>query len=207
MKYQDKGTVLVVDDEPANLGVLFAQLEHARFKVLIAQDGSSALRRVERLVPDIILLDVRLPDIDGFELCRRLKAKKELGQVPVIFLSALTGTADKLHGLGLDAVDYISKPFEAQEVVARVERHLTIRNLQKQLEKRNAQLEQEIAERVRAQEALRQRTAQLEALREVGLEIAAQLDLDALLQSIVLRATELLGGTRAASFSTGLSRT
>ena len=194
MKYQDKGTVLVVDDEPANLGVLFAQLEHARFKVLIAQDGSSALRRVERLVPDIILLDVRLPDIDGFELCRRLKAKKELGQVPVIFLSALTGTADKLHGLGLDAVDYISKPFEAQEVVARVERHLTIRNLQKQLEKRNAQLEQEIAERVRAQEALRQRMAQLEALREVGLEIAAQLDLDALLHSIVVRATELLEG-------------
>jgi len=160
----EKGTVLVVDDEAANLGVLFEQLKQAHFKVLIAKDGASALKRVERVRPDIILLDVRLPDIDGFELCRRLKSKESLAGVPVVFLSALVNTADKLTGLGLDAVDYITKPFEAAEVVARVEKHLTIHNLQRQLKVQNAQLEQEIAERKRAEESLRESEKKYKAL-------------------------------------------
>ena len=161
---REKGTVLVIDDEAANLGVLFEQLKQAHFKVLIAEDGASALKRVERVRPDIILLDVRLPDIDGFELCRRLKSKESLAVVPVVFLSALVNTADKLTGLGLDAVDYITKPFEAAEVVARVEKHLTIHTLQKQLEVQNAQLEQEIAERKRAEESLRESEKKYKAL-------------------------------------------
>ncbi len=147
MEDEHKGAVLVVDDTPANLGVLFAQLEHANFKVLVAEDGISALRSVERIKPDIILLDVRLPDIDGFELCRRLHNKPDMGDIPIIFLSVLVDTADKLKGLGLHAVDYITKPFEAAEVVARIEKHLIVRNLQKRLSKQNRQLQQEIIER------------------------------------------------------------
>lgn len=154
MQYEYKGTVLVVDDEPANLGVLFAQLEHGLFKVLIAEDGTSALKIVERIKPDIILLDVRLPDIDGFELSRRLQAKAGMAEIPLIFLSALVDTADKLKGLGLNAVDYITKPFEAEEVVARLEKHLTIRNLQKRLSKQNARLQQQIIERQQIEKEL-----------------------------------------------------
>ncbi|MDM8529701.1 PAS domain S-box protein [Anaerolineales bacterium HSG25] len=168
MKHENKGTILVIDDEPANLGVLFAQLEQAHFKMLIAEDGAGALKRVERLKPDIILLDVRLPDIDGFELCRHLKSKEGLAGVPIIFLSAQMNTADKLKGLELSAVDYITKPFEAAEVVARVEKHLTIRNLQKQLEEKNAQLQQEIAERKQAEESLRESEKLLREAQHIG---------------------------------------
>lgn len=166
MQDKDKETVLVVDDEPANLGVLFAQLEEAHFKVLIAEDGSSALRSFERIKPDIILLDVRLPDIDGFELCRRFRLLAGMAEIPVIFLSALLDTADKLKGLGLNAVDYITKPFEAEEVVARVEKHLTIRNLQKRLEEQNALLQQEIIECKKIENKLRASEARYRSLVE-----------------------------------------
>ncbi|MDM8529698.1 PAS domain S-box protein [Anaerolineales bacterium HSG25] len=164
MQHENKGTILVVDDEPANLGVLFEQLRQADFKVLIAQDGTGALKRVERIKPDIILLDVHMPDIDGFEVCRRLKLKENMAGVPIIFLSAQMDTADKLKGLELSAVDYITKPFEPAEVVARVEKHLTIRNLQKQLEEKNLQLEQEIIEREHAEIALRESEEKYKAL-------------------------------------------
>ncbi len=128
--------------------------------------------------------------MDGFELCRRLKASQTLPDIPIIFLSALTNTADKLKGFDLNAVDYITKPFEPQEVVARIEKHLTLSNLRRSLEAKNAQLEQEIAERQRVkleleyymaqnvrllQEEQRQRHI-AESLRQAMLAFSASLD-------------------------------
>ena len=155
MKQEEKGTVLVVHDEAANLDVLFEHLVAAEFRVLIAEDGKSALRRIRRFQPDIILLDI-LPDTDGFALCRRLKEECSEDNIPVIFLSALTDTADKLRGLDLSAVDCITKPFHPEEVVARVEKHLTIRNLQKQLKEQNVRLQKEITKRGLAEAALQE---------------------------------------------------
>ncbi len=156
MKPERSVTVLVVDDEPANLSVLFEYLRQANFRVLIAEDGASALERIERFPPDMILLDVKLPDIDGFELCRRLKEHQVTQNTPIIFMTVMAETADKVKGFAMGAVDYITKPLQVEEVIARVEKHLTIHSLRKQLEERNIQLEREIAERERVEEALRE---------------------------------------------------
>ena len=151
MKVSKKGTVLVVDDNPANLAVLFESLRRANFKVLIAQDGRGGLRSIQHMRPDIVLLDVMMPDMDGFELCRRLSKNHELAEIPIIFLSAMHDTAAKIKALDHQAVDYVTKPFQAAEVVARVERHLTLRNLQKNLKEKNRQLQAEIVERQRVE--------------------------------------------------------
>jgi two-component sensor histidine kinase/CheY-like chemotaxis protein len=149
------GTVLVVDDNPANLAVLFECLRQANFRVLIAEDGTSALKRVAHSQPDIILLDVRMPDTDGFELYQQLKTTYGLNDTPVIFLSVVSDTSEKVRAFDLNAVDYITKPFVADEVVARVHKHLTLRNLRKSLEQNNKELEQEIAERKQAEKNLK----------------------------------------------------
>lgn len=155
MNSTHKGTILVVDDTPANLGVLFEALRQANFKVLIAEDGVSALKRFDYALPDVILLDVQMPDMDGFEVYRRLKSLDSFADVPVIFLSVVSEPLEIVRAFGLDAVDYVTKPFDPAEVVARVEKHLTMRNLQKSLEERNAQLQQEITERKRVEEQLK----------------------------------------------------
>ncbi len=162
MKQKQKGTVLVVDDEAANLGVLFEFLRQADFKVLVAEDGASALERVKRSQPDIVLLDVKLPDVDGFELYPRLKETSRDEHLPVIFLTVMTKTEDKVRAFDMQAVDYVTKPFEPLEVVARVEKHLLLRSLRRRLEEQNVQLERvnneltrEIAERKRAEKAVR----------------------------------------------------
>ncbi len=159
---EDKGVVLVVDDDPVSVGVLFEHLRRANFTVRISEDGMSALKSIERARPDIILLDIMLPDMGGFEVCKILKRKPKAKDIPVIFLSALTDTSEKIKGLDLDAVDYITKPFQAEEVIARIERHLTIRNLQKRLLENNIQLQVEIAERRRVEEELHETAAKLE---------------------------------------------
>jgi PAS domain S-box-containing protein len=134
--------ILIVDDEPNNLDVLNNCLRDAGFKVLTAESGESALKRVNYIKPDMILLDVMMPGIDGFETCRRLQKNEVTKDTPIIFISAKTGDVDKVEGLEIGAVDYISKPFQAGEVIARVNKHLTIHNLQKQLEAKNAQLQE-----------------------------------------------------------------
>ena len=150
-----KGTILVVDDEAANLGILFEHLRNANFRVLVAEDGASALDRVKRSAPDIILLDVMLPDMDGFELCRLLKKKKATQDIPIIFLTVRADTDEKVKAFDLSAVDYITKPFESQEVIARINKHLTIHNLRKKLEAQIVQLQQEIAEHKQQEETNR----------------------------------------------------
>ncbi|XXX80615.1 ATP-binding protein [Sorangium sp. So ce134] len=145
-------TILIVDDTPANLGVLVDHLERMGHQVLIAEEGEEALERARLMQPDLILLDVVMPDIDGFETCRRLKADESTRDIPVLFMTCLTDAADKLEGFKAGGVDYIAKPFEIGEVIARVTTHLSLREAQKELEEKNAELQrthQELEQRVR----------------------------------------------------------
>ncbi|HEY9833935.1 MAG TPA: adenylate/guanylate cyclase domain-containing protein [Stenomitos sp.] len=137
-----KGVIVIVDDKPTNLGVLFDFLTDSGFKVLVAQDGESAIQKVEYAHPDLILLDVMMPGIDGFETCRRLKANPATQDIPVIFMTALSETVDKVKGFSLGAVDYVTKPVQQEEVRARVTTHLTLRNLHHKLQEQNRQLQQ-----------------------------------------------------------------
>jgi two-component system, cell cycle sensor histidine kinase and response regulator CckA len=132
------------------------------YAVLEAVDGLSALASVRAHSPDMILLDVRMPGMDGYEVCRRLKAEEHSRHIPVIFVSALDDQTDKVQGFASGGVDYITKPFQIKEVLARVETHLTLRNLQFQLEDQNARLQREIAERLRVENALQQVNVDLE---------------------------------------------
>jgi PAS domain S-box-containing protein len=134
--------ILIVDDEPNNLDVLRNCLNEAGFKVPVVESGETALKLVDHIKPDLILLDVMMPGMDGFETCRRLKQNEVTKETPIIFITAKTESVDKIKGFEVGAVDYITKPFQTVEVIARVNKHLTIRNLQKQLEAKNAQLQE-----------------------------------------------------------------
>jgi len=147
MTTDQKNTILIVDDEPNNLDVLDRCLCEAGFDVLVAENGETALKRVSYVKPDLVLLDVKMPGMDGFETCRRLKEHEATQDVPIIFLTVATETVDKVKGLEMSAMDYITKPFQPEEVVARVKKHLTIRNLQRQLEEQNTQLQAALRER------------------------------------------------------------
>jgi sigma-B regulation protein RsbU (phosphoserine phosphatase) len=140
----DTESILLVDDNPTNLQVLFQTLEGAGCKLLIAKNGNGALTIAGKARPDLILLDIMMPDIDGYEVCRQLKADPATADIPVIFLSALGETGDKVKGLQLGAVDYITKPFQPDEVIARVNTHLTIHRLKRQVESQKDQLEHEL---------------------------------------------------------------
>jgi two-component system sensor histidine kinase/response regulator len=126
-------TVLIVDDTPANLSVLLQCLSEAGHRVLVAEDGEEALALLSELTPDLILLDVMMPGIDGFETCRRLRSRAALHDVPVIFMTALSDTREKLSGFAAGAVDYITKPIQHEEALARIATHLKIRRLQSEL--------------------------------------------------------------------------
>ena len=139
----DKGTLLIVDDFPANLSILFSYLRGFGFHVNIAESGEDALEEILYSKPDIILLDVMMPGIDGYETCRRLKANQETCDIPVIFMTALSDTIDKLKGFKMGAVDYITKPVQQEELLARVTTHLTLSRLQKTLEKQRLELQQQ----------------------------------------------------------------
>lgn len=150
-----KGIILLVDDNPTNLAVLFDALSDAGFKTLVALDGESAIAQVAYLKPDIILLDVMMPGLDGFETCCRLKENIDTKDIPVIFMTALTETVDKVRGFALGAVDYVTKPIQPEEVLARVKTHLAMQALQRQLQEQNQQLKKEISDRQRVEQALR----------------------------------------------------
>ncbi len=141
--------LLLVDDNPTNLQVLYQTLETTGCKLLVAKNGETALAIAQKASPDLILLDIMMPGIDGFEVCRRLKDNPDTASIPVIFLSALTDTKDKVQGLQLGAVDYVSKPFQPDEVIARVNTHLTIHRLKREVEQKKDALEDELESRLR----------------------------------------------------------
>lgn len=144
------GIVLIVDDTPTNLEVLQEVLANAHYEVLVAIDGEGAIEQVEYAKPDIILLDVMMPGIDGFETCRRLKENPDTSWIPVIFMTALAETPDKVKGFEMGGVDYITKPFQHSEVLARVKTQIMLSSLQRNLEIQ-----------------VRQRTAELQSLNAI----------------------------------------
>lgn len=127
--------ILVVDDAPANIQALAGTLKEQGYAISVATNGRQALEVVDRVRPDLILLDVVMPEVDGFETCRRLKSLEATRDIPVIFLTARTETADIVKGFELGAVDYVSKPFNAHELLARVNTHLTIDRLHRENER------------------------------------------------------------------------
>ncbi len=147
--------ILIVDDTPNNLRLLSLMLTEHGYKVRKALNGSWALQAVQMVPPDLILLDIRMPDLDGYEVCRQLKANDKTSDIPVIFISALDDAMDKVLAFEVGGVDYITKPFQEQEVLARVSNHLKIQKLQQQLKTQNWQLQAEIREREKAESGLR----------------------------------------------------
>ncbi len=135
-----KETIIVVDDNPTNLDLLDGMLTEAGFEVRAAINGVLALSSIEKLPPDLILLDIQMPEMDGYEICGRLKANSKTQDIPVVFISALDDISDKVKGFHVGGVDYITKPFQVEEVLARINTHLTIRRLQKKQEKQNREL-------------------------------------------------------------------
>ncbi|NHQ89886.1 two-component system response regulator [Janthinobacterium lividum] len=142
-----KGEVLIVEDTPASLKLLSDLLGGAGYAVRQAPNGELALWTAQARPPELILLDVRMPGLDGFEVCRRLKEIPSLRQVPVIFLSAQYDTDDKVRGFALGAVDFIAKPFQAEEILARTDAHVRLARAQLQLAQERANLERRVAER------------------------------------------------------------
>ncbi|MDZ8051884.1 MAG: response regulator [Aulosira sp. ZfuVER01] len=158
----ETGVILIVDDNPNNLEVLSEALIDTGSEILVAVNGEGAIAQAEYACPDIILLDVMMPGIDGFTTCDRLKSNPVTADIPIIFMTALSDTVDKVKGFSLGAVDYITKPFEQEEVLARVRTHLKIRNLTKQQQTQNQQLKQEVAERLAVEAKLQKLTQDLE---------------------------------------------
>jgi sigma-B regulation protein RsbU (phosphoserine phosphatase) len=140
-----KGNILVVDDTPANLRLLSGMLAEQGYKVRSVINGQMALTATQAAPPDLILLDINMPEMNGYEVCERLKADEDTRDIPIIFISALDATEDKVKAFTIGGLDYITKPFQIEEVLARVETHLALRKLQKRLQDANRRFEQELA--------------------------------------------------------------
>ncbi|MDZ8108172.1 MAG: response regulator [Nostoc sp. DedQUE12a] len=160
-KKSNTGFILIVDDNPTNLSLLCEALNSQGFRFRVAVDGESAIAQVERNQPELILLDVQMPGIDGFETCRRLKANSVTQNIPIIFTTALADTDSKTKGFSLGAVDYIPKPFAQEEVIARVRVHLQLKQL-------NESLEQQVSDRTKALQQAQVKLVQQEKLSTLG---------------------------------------
>ena len=136
VKMPGRHEILVVDDTPANLQLLTSILTDHGYRVRPASDGLLALQSVTAKAPDLILLDVKMPEIDGYEVCRRLKTVERTRNIPVLFISALVDPSEKVKGFEAGGLDYITKPFAAEEVLARVGLHIHLRELNEHLEEK-----------------------------------------------------------------------
>jgi PleD family two-component response regulator len=144
MSKDKKQTILVVDDQTENIDIIVALLK-SEYQIKVATEGPTALTiAVSKTSPDLILLDIIMPEMDGFEVCRRLKANSKTSHIPVIFLTGQTKASELVKGFELGAVDYVTKPFNGVELVTRVKTHLTIDSLRSQLENRNQALTHEL---------------------------------------------------------------
>ncbi len=152
-----KADILVVDDTPDNIRLLSIMLLEEGYNVRKALSGQMALTAVKTVLPDLILLDISMPGMNGYEVCKLLKEDTQTRSVPVIFLSALDDVIDKVKAFRVGAVDYITKPFQVEEVLARIQTHLTLRNLQTQLQVQNVQLKQALGDLKNAQSQLVQK--------------------------------------------------
>jgi two-component system, sensor histidine kinase and response regulator len=164
-----KDDILIVDDTPDNLRLLSSALTEREYKVRSVINGAMALMGAQAAPPDLIMLDIKMPDMDGYEVCRRLKENQQTCEIPVIFISALDEVFDKVKAFASGGVDYIQKPFHIEEVLARIENQLTIRRLQVQLQAQNAQLQQTQAELRQAlahERSLKQRIEEMAAIEE-----------------------------------------
>ena len=147
-------TIMVVDDTPANLKLLEEMLQGQGYRVVQFPRGDMALKAAAKNPPDLILLDIMMPEMDGFEVCRRLKADERLKEIPVLFISALDGTEDKVKAFSGGGLDYVTKPFQEEEVLARVETHLDLRRMRKNLEGSNLQLRELTEQKEKQRKAL-----------------------------------------------------
>ncbi|MEG4393919.1 response regulator [Microcoleus sp. BROC3] len=151
------GNILVVDDTPENLRLLSTMLTHRGYAPRCVINGKMALRACNSNPPDLILLDIMMPEMNGYEVCQHLKSEAKTREIPVIFISAKDEVFDKVNAFAVGAVDYISKPFQFEEVLARIESHLTLRNLQKQLKQQNMLLQEEINSRLAVEKAIHEK--------------------------------------------------
>ncbi len=161
-KASEKKHILIVDDSRTNLEVISELFDNSEFDVWVAPNGEIGIKKAEADRPDLILLDVIMPGIDGFETCRRLKKNPATKDIPVIFMTARSETIDKVKGLTIGAVDYITKPFQQEEVLARLRLHLRLYSLTRTLEEQNSILTEEIEKRAIAEAALRDFARELE---------------------------------------------
>lgn len=187
-----KANVLVVDDAQVNLHFLADVLTKFGYAVRPFADSLQALRSAETEAPDIILLDIMMPVLNGYEICERLKANEKTRDIPVIFLSALNQELDKVQAFAAGGVDYIAKPFQVKEVLARIETHLSLRNLQKRLEENNRSLQREIAERKRADQNLRSYAERLRILHEIDQSIVAARSPETIAVAAIVRIRQLI---------------
>lgn len=146
--------ILVIDDDPTNLKMLLDLLRQKGYKIHIATDAFTAFTSIKYERPDLILLDIMMPGLDGFEVCRRLKSHSSSQDIPIIFMTALTDALDEIKGFELGAVDYITKPFSVETVLARINTQLALQNLKKKFQEQNARLHQEIEQHQRTEKEL-----------------------------------------------------
>ncbi|WP_028972980.1 response regulator [Spirochaeta cellobiosiphila] len=157
-----KDTIFIIDDADTNIDLLELMLEQEDYNTLSAKSGKEALRRMDTNIPDLILLDIQMPFMDGFETCRLIKDNPKLTTVPIIFMSGLADTEDKVKGFRAGAVDYVTKPFETEELLARINTHLTLKKLQDKQVKLTANLESQIKKRTqKIEKALEERDIML----------------------------------------------
>ena len=183
-QWSRKPVILMVDDTPTNLGVLSDLLSQDGYEVLVAEDGESALERASYAKPDLILLDVLMPEIDGFATCQRLKEQSDTQDIPIIFMTALSDTVNKIKGFEVGAVDYITKPFQQEEVRARVSTHLHLLQIQRQLQDQNRQLQEEIQAHKRTQATVAFLDDQIKSLTDSGTIIGESSALKAVFDQI-----------------------
>ncbi|MCP4348574.1 MAG: diguanylate cyclase [Desulfobacterales bacterium] len=165
-----KGTIVIVDDTPDNLRLLTQLLNEQGYKTRPIPNGERALSAIQKAPPDLILLDIMMPEMNGYEVCEKLKSDESIRDIPIIFLSALNEAIDKVKAFSVGGVDYVTKPFQAEEVLARIRTHLTLQKIQYQLQEQNTQLQQEVRQRKKAEEILYQSRALLASVLNSSLD-------------------------------------